>query len=130
MPDPAVPPPYNLDPIDDPLADGYAMPAAQMPTPPPRCGECGRNYGWIAQSGHAAGCTTGEVEVEGEKCQACGQTYATVYWLPDDVWACITPVPLQAEGAGLLCPPCADKRARAAGIELFWGAGVGEYPRG
>lgn len=57
----------------------------------------------------------------GEHCQSCGQAYATVYWLPDDVWARITPKPEQP-GAGLLCVPCADARARVAGLTLSWTA--------
>jgi hypothetical protein len=42
-------------------------------------------------------------------CQACDLGYETVYWLPDDVWAAITPKP-ETPGAGLLCWPCALKR--------------------
>lgn len=60
---------------------------------------------------------------EGEHCQECGAAYDTVYWLPDDIWALITPKPDNA-GAGLLCPTCADKRARRAGIYLKWEATV------
>lgn len=100
-----------------------------QPDAPPKCEGCGRSWGWVALSGHAEGCTRRTNDAAGEECQSCWKYYTTVYWLPDDVWACITPRPLQ-EGAGLLCPPCADKRARAAGIDLFWGAGVGEYPCG
>lgn len=47
-----------------------------------------------------------EQEWDGEHCQVCGKGYDTVYWLPDDWWALITPKPDQP-GAGLLCPDCA-----------------------
>lgn len=58
-----------------------------------------------------------------EVCQGCGSRYSTVYQLPDDVWAAITPKPDQPR-AGLLCPPCADSRAEAAGLTLVWTAEV------
>lgn len=59
----------------------------------------------------------------GEVCSACHDPYLTVYLLPDEVWDQI------AAGASLLCPSCADARARKLGIELYWEAEVGEYPR-
>jgi hypothetical protein len=43
---------------------------------------------------------------DGERCQVCGDGYDTVYWLPDDWWALITPKP-DEPSAGLLCPECA-----------------------
>lgn len=58
---------------------------------------------------------------EGECCQACGVVYSTVYWLPDDVWAVITPRPENVR-AGLLCLFCAERRAQRAGIRLEWKA--------
>lgn len=63
----------------------------------------------------------GEGREEGETCHACGQHYAAVYWLSDEVWARITPRP-ESPGGGLLCPSCADQRACAAGIPLYWRA--------
>jgi len=59
----------------------------------------------------------------GEHCQACGSPYETVYWLPDDLWAVVAPKP-ENLAAGTLCPRCVDARARAAGVELAWTAGV------
>lgn len=70
--------------------------------------------------------TSGETEKRpavGELCQACGDLYQTVYMVPDEVWDQI------AGGANLLCLMCADRRARKLGIELYWEAEVGEYPR-
>lgn len=64
---------------------------------------------------------------DGERCQSCGHRFLSVYWLPDDVWAAITPKP-EHTTAGTLCLPCADKRAREAGIDLYWGATVGDFP--
>jgi len=56
-----------------------------------------------------------------ETCQACRKSYETVYRVPADVWEKIKPGGKPA-GAGLLCPLCADIRAREAGIDLFWEA--------
>jgi hypothetical protein len=64
----------------------------------------------------------------GEKCQSCGVLYREVYKLPDDIWAAISPKP-DVPGAGLLCFPCADDRARRRGIELFWIGSIGDYRR-
>ena len=58
---------------------------------------------------------------DGEHCQICGEGYATVYYLDDDVWEKIKP-PGKSKGAGLLCPKCADERAREHGIVLYWNA--------
>ena len=60
-------------------------------------------------------------QFDGETCQACGAGYETVYWLPDDLWVLVTPKP-DNPYAGLLCPSCADARARVAGVELAWTA--------
>lgn len=68
-------------------------------------------------------------EWTGEHCQDCGVAYATVYWLPDDVWERITPRPEQ-RGAGLLCLRCADQRAQDAGLFLYWTAEVEEVVGG
>ena len=59
---------------------------------------------------------------EGELCAACQDRYLTVYRLPDPVWDEIS------AGANLLCPDCADARARKLGIELYWEATVGAFP--
>lgn len=66
---------------------------------------------------------------DGEVCQDCGIGYDTVYWLPDEVWAAITPAPETPE-AGLLCPVCAEHRARQAGIDLRWTASLLREPVG
>ena len=58
---------------------------------------------------------------EGERCQCCGERYLTVYRLPDELWARITPRP-ESPGGGLLCPACADERARELGVLLVWSA--------
>jgi hypothetical protein len=60
---------------------------------------------------------------EGESCAACHDPYQTVYHVPDGVWDQIS------GGVNLLCLPCADGRARKLGIELYWEAEVGEFPR-
>lgn len=48
---------------------------------------------------------------EGGHCQACGNSYVDVYWLPDAWWIQITPKP-ENPGAGLLCPDCALARLK------------------
>ena len=64
-----------------------------------------------------------------ETCQSCGRQYHTVYRVPDEVWAVISPKPVEGNGGGgLLCPACCEMRARAAGITLFWEAAVNEFP--
>lgn len=65
-------------------------------------------------------------EHPGEHCQDCGVAYATVYRLPDDVWARITPS--DNPFAGLLCLRCADQRAFDAGLFLYWTAERSEVP--
>ena len=64
---------------------------------------------------------TDSQEWEGEHCQDCGVVYQTVYLVPPDVWAEITP---KSGKAGLLCIVCADRRARERGIILDWIAHV------
>lgn len=59
----------------------------------------------------------------GESCQACGRPYATVYAVPDEVWAEITPAPGRP-GGGLLCICCADQRAADLDVVLTWTAEV------
>jgi hypothetical protein len=59
----------------------------------------------------------------GEQCDFCGQRYLAVYSVPDEVWQRIK-MPAKPVGAGLLCPTCADFRARRAGIFLEWTARV------
>ena len=59
----------------------------------------------------------------GELCSGCQDPYLTVYVLPNEVWDQIS------AGASRLCPSCADRRARKLGIELYWEAEVGEFPR-
>ena len=76
---------------------------------------------------HALNLTVREEPGAGETCRACGHRYATVYWLPDEVWALITPS--SALEGGTLCPRCADMRARAAGMELYWAASINEFPQ-
>ncbi len=61
---------------------------------------------------------------EDEVCQICGNAYAEIYHVPDDVWEAIKP-PGKVEGAGLLCPRCADSRARENSITLYWEASSG-----
>ena len=60
--------------------------------------------------------------LRGEKCQQCGKRYLTIYALPDEIWEKI------ADGKNLLCPTCADKLAREAGIQLYWAAGQDFFP--
>lgn len=59
----------------------------------------------------------------GELCGACQERYQTIYLVPDKVWDQI------AGGTNLLCPKCADARARKLGVELYWEAEVDEFPR-
>ena len=61
-----------------------------------------------------------------EICQLCGLEYETVYQVPDDVWNIIKPT--RYEGGGLLCPTCADRRARSMGLILFWSCAIGHFP--
>lgn len=69
--------------------------------------------------------------MSGEHCQACGKQYETVYYLSDDVWERIKPENEPTThgdfGAGLLCPTCADQRARQKGIFLYWEANAGDW---
>jgi len=62
-----------------------------------------------------------------ECCQYCGKSYLTVYCLPDEIWEKIKPS-WKSEGAGLLCPQCADIIARAKGSSLYWEAAEGQFP--
>ena len=59
---------------------------------------------------------------EGERCQACGRRYDTVWRAPDSLWARVS------GEAGTLCPKCFDEKARALGISLYWECAEGEYP--
>jgi hypothetical protein len=61
-----------------------------------------------------------------ERCQICGDLYPTVYEVPNEVWEKIKPKG-KKEGAGLLCIPCADDRAREKGIILYWSAKEKEF---
>ena len=60
-----------------------------------------------------------------EKCDICGKHYETVYRVPDEVWEKISH---KENGAGMLCIEHADYFARELGIELFFSAGIGEFP--
>ena len=60
-----------------------------------------------------------------EHCQVCGKGYLTIYSVPDEVWKKITP---KSGEAGVLCIECADRISRELGIDLYWSAGIGEYP--
>jgi len=55
-----------------------------------------------------------------EGCDLCRLAYPEIYWLPDDVWARITPA-THPQG-GFLCIRCANERARKQGITLRWTA--------
>lgn len=61
-----------------------------------------------------------EVEA-GDLCDVCGNSFPTIYKVPDEVWEQIKPEGV-AEGAGLLCPQCAMARAEVQGIRLYWEA--------
>ena len=66
---------------------------------------------------------------DGEYGQRCGRVYDNVYRVPDDVWAKIAPSPVDGwKAGGLLCPPCAERRAHEAGINLWWEAAVDDFP--
>lgn len=60
-----------------------------------------------------------------EKCQRCGKEYETVYRVPKEIWAKISP---KSNGNGLLCIKCADEVAREKGIELYWEAKEDRFP--
>src|SRR5690606_7471517 len=72
-------------------------------------------------------------DVAGEQCHDCGGFYQTVYRVPDDVWAKIAPDKAalgehtEHRYGGLLCLPCADRRAREKGIRLYFDASVGDW---
>jgi hypothetical protein len=73
--------------------------------------------------GPVNGLTPGQqarIDDEGERCQACRRAYLTVYDLPDAIWSAITPS--AHPHGGLLCPACADERARSVGLLLYWTA--------
>lgn len=68
----------------------------------------------------------------GELCQCCGDRYETVYRVPNEVWKQIAPNPETigddpGHYGGLLCPDCADSRARESGAVLFWEAFEGDW---
>jgi len=73
------------------------------------------------------------VNEKAERCQCCEMMYATVYRVPNDVWAKIAPQPEQLgeypehQFGGLLCISCADARARGAGIILYWDSTAGDW---
>jgi hypothetical protein len=51
----------------------------------------------------------------GEHCEDCDRAYAdTLWWAPDGLWSLL----VSPYGAGLLCPACFSKRARARGLTL------------
>lgn len=58
-----------------------------------------------------------------EYCDSCGKAYGIVYDVPDEIWGKVT----LKKGDGFLCIECADKRAQALGITLYWSANKGEY---
>ena len=65
--------------------------------------------------------------LDGEQCQDCGVHYMTVYHVPANVWSVIRPNkddPDESIYGGLLCPSCADRRAREAGIALYFEASI------
>lgn len=67
---------------------------------------------------------------DSEKCASCGRGYRIIYRVPDDIWARIAPDKdslgdhPEHQGGGLLCPLCADERARELGIRLVFDADV------
>lgn len=63
---------------------------------------------------------------EGEHCDNCSEPYGYPWLAPDDVWAQIT-LSEYPEG-GLLCIPCANRRARTLGLYLWWECAIGKYP--
>jgi hypothetical protein len=86
------------------------------------------------REGHRLASTRPMTEGEsGERCHDCGGFYATVYRVPDDVWAKIAPDKAalgeheEHRYGGLLCLPCADRRAREKGIRLYFDASVGDW---
>src|SRR5690606_40463702 len=71
--------------------------------------------------------------VGGEQCHDCGGFYQTVYRVPDDVWTKIAPDKAalgehtEHRYGGLLCLPCAVRRAREQGIHLYFDASAGDW---
>jgi len=70
---------------------------------------------------------------DGQRCQCCNGLYATVYRVPNGVWSKIAPQPEtlgmyeEHQFGGLLCIVCADRRAREAGIILYWDSTAGDW---
>lgn len=67
-----------------------------------------------------------------ETCDVCGFQYEAIYRVPNDVWVKICPQRQidyrDAPGGGLLCMECAWKRARDAGVTLYFDAHPGWWP--
>lgn len=68
-----------------------------------------------------------------ETCDQCGQKYETIYGVPNEVWARIAPKPetlgkhIEHQYGGMLCIPCAERRARETGIVLYWNASENDW---
>jgi hypothetical protein len=52
-----------------------------------------------------------------EFCKDCGREQPVVWTSPDWLWAAVTE---RADGGGVLCPDCFDRRASAQGRMLRW----------
>jgi len=64
-------------------------------------------------------------QTEGERCNACGRRYLTVYRVPDDLWAKVTG---RTDGGGTWCPACFEFIAKEKRYSLYWEARHGEFP--
>lgn len=62
---------------------------------------------------------------EGERCNACGRLYLTVYRVPDDLWAKVTG---RTDGGGTWCPTCFGFIASEKGYSLYWEATDADFP--
>lgn len=62
---------------------------------------------------------------KGERCNACGRPYLTIYHVPDDLWAKVTG---RTDGGGTWCPTCFEFIASEKGYSLYWEARTDEFP--
>jgi hypothetical protein len=61
-------------------------------------------------------------EWEGERCQSCGRPYERVWAATNALWNAVV-----GGSAGLRCPECFDREARAAGFSPYWAVADGHF---
>jgi hypothetical protein len=61
-------------------------------------------------------------EWEGERCQSCGRPYERVWAATNALWNAVV-----GGSAGLRCPECFDREARADGFSPYWAVADGHF---